>query len=312
MVSLRVISVFQGTILNINFIGALISTFLLILMLSIFLRRAIDNEKQLKVAQMSNEVLSEKLQGIQQELIHKERLAVMGQLTASFAHEIGTPLNAIGGHMQLLNMDLEKSLAPTLLKPVADRMEIIIGQLKKIETIVKGFLKTTKTPLPEQRVTTSTQELVERVLRLLTPTFQRHEITFESIYAAENDQIDVIPVEIEQVILNLFNNAVDSMKDLEGTKALWVRTKNDAQKKGLWIEVEDTGSGITAENLKRIFKPFFTTKITGEGHGLGLSICQDIIKSYGGEIMVESKVNSGTLIRVHLPLKEISVKGAET
>ncbi len=296
LVSLRFASSVTGTFLRINLIGALVSTILLILILNFFLRRAIESEKQLKVAQMSNEVLSEKLQEIQQELIHKEKLAVMGQLTASFAHEIGTPLNAISGHVQLLNMDLGKSHS--------ERIGIISGQLKKIEEIVKGFLQTTKKPIIQQKIVITTRELIERIVVLVMPTLQRHQISFGQEFKATDDQVEVVPLEIEQVLLNLVNNAIDSMKMTEDQKhslhALWIRTYNSPG--SVTIEIQDSGSGITPENLKQIFKPFFTTKILGEGHGLGLSICQQIVRSYGGEIVVESKVNRGTKMKVQLPV----------
>jgi signal transduction histidine kinase len=310
IVSVRLVSAVQSVMLKINLIAAFLSTISLILMLSYFLRRAIENEKQLKVAQMSNEVLSEKLQGIQQELIHTEKLAVMGQLTASFAHEIGTPLNAIGGHMQLLDMDLSKAIPEAALKgAVSGRIGVITGQLHKIEEIVKGFLQTTKKPILQDKTITPVQVLIERVIELVMPTLQRHQISFGQEFKAEFDLVEVVPLEVEQVVLNLVNNAVDSMKEksqLQQGKvanALWIRTYNDVEKKWLVIEIKDTGMGITDENLKRIFKPFFTTKSAGEGHGLGLSICQQFIRSYGGEILVESKVDSGTKIMVQLPRK---------
>ena len=296
LVSLRFASSITSTFLRINLIGALASTILLILILSFLLRRVIENEKQLKVAQMSNEVLSEKLQEIQQELIHKEKLAVMGQLTASFANEIGTPLNAISGHVQLLNMDLGKVHS--------ERIGIISGQLKKIEEIVKGFLQTTKKPIAQQKIAITTRELIERIVVLVMPTLQRHQISFGQEFKATDDLIEVVPLEIEQVLLNLVNNAIDSMKTADDKKnaihALWIRTYNSPG--SVTIEIQDTGSGISQENLKRIFKPFFTTKELGEGHGLGLSICQQIIRSYGGEIIVESKVNRGTRMKIQLPV----------
>jgi C4-dicarboxylate-specific signal transduction histidine kinase len=296
MVSLKFATSVTNTILRINVIGALVSTILLILILNFFLRRAIDNERQLRVAQMSNEVLSEKLQEIQQELIQKEKLAVMGQLTASFAHEIGTPLNAIGGHVQLLTMDLGKQHS--------ERIGIISGQLKKIEEIVKGFLQTTKKPIVQQKIRITARELIDRVMVLVMPTLQRHQISVGQEFNAIRDEVEVVPLEIEQVLLNLVNNAIDSMKNHHDPKkplnALWVRTASSGD--SVIIEIQDTGAGISSENMKQIFKPFFTTKKTGEGHGLGLSICQQIVRAYGGEIIVESKLGRGTRMKVQIPL----------
>ncbi len=304
LVSLRFLNSIQSTLLRINLIAALLSTISLILVLSYMLKRALENEKQLKVAQISNEVLSGKLQEIQQELIHTEKLAVMGQLTASFAHEIGTPLNAISGHMQLLKMGLESSLPASEKAPVSDRIGVITGQLKKIEEIVKGFLQTTKKPIAQQKSLVPTRELIERILALVQPTLQRHQISLGQDFAAKNDEIEVVPLEVEQVLLNLINNAIDSMKErarADGSaNALWIKTYNDDTQKTVTIEIQDNGTGISSENLKQIFKPFFTTKSAGEGHGLGLSICQQIIRSYGGELIVDSKVGKGTRMKVQL------------
>ncbi len=310
LVSLRFVGAVQNTTLRINLIAALISTILLTLILSFFLKRAIENEKQLKVAQMSNEALSEKLQEIQQELIHTEKLAVMGQLTASFAHEIGTPLNAIGGHMQLLNSDLERVISPSLFGALSDRIKIITGQLRKIEDIVKGFLQNTKKPIAQQKSIVPVRELIERILALVLPTLQRHQISFGQEYAAVEDQVEVVPLEIEQVILNLVNNAIDSMKGRSVPNALWIKTYNDPARQTVTIEIKDTGTGITKENLKQIFKPFFTTKSAGEGHGLGLSICQQIAKAYGGDVLVDSDLGKGTRMKIQLPVKKAEGKSA--
>jgi C4-dicarboxylate-specific signal transduction histidine kinase len=316
LTSLRFITTFQSTLLRINLVAAILSTILLILILSFLLRRAIENERQLKVAQRSNEVLSGKLQEIQQALIHTEKLAVMGQLTASFAHEIGTPLNAVSGHMQLLNMGLESALSAKDRAPVAERMSIISSQLRKIEDIVKGFLQTTKKPIAQQKSLVPARELIERVLALVQPTLQQHEISFGQEFLAKVDLVEVVPIEIEQVILNLVNNAIDSMKErTRGQEkatpnALWIRTYNDSEQKMVTIEIQDTGTGISSENLKRIFKPFFTTKSAGEGHGLGLSICNEIIRAYGGELNVDTHVGKGTKMKVQLQVAQKRTKVA--
>jgi hypothetical protein len=306
LVSLRFLSGIQSTVLKINIIAAILSTILLILILSFLLKRAIENEKQLKVAQESNAVLSGRLQETQQALIHTEKLAVMGQLTASFAHEIGTPLNAISGHMQLLQMSLEKLMVGEAWKSVSDRLGIISGQLKKIENIVKGFLQTTKKPIAQQKSLVPVRELVDSVFALVQPTLQYHQVSYSPEFRARMGMIEVVPLEIEQVILNLVNNAVDSMKERgvgsSVKNELRVRTYNDLSEKYVIVEIQDNGMGISEVNLKQIFKPFFTTKSAGEGHGLGLSICQQILNSYGGEVLVDSRVGQGTRVRMQIPV----------
>ena len=306
LVSLGFVLAFQSTILKINIIAAILSTILLILVLSFLLKRAIENERQLRVAQESNAVLSGKLQEIQQALIQTEKLAVMGQLTASFAHEIGTPLNAVSGHVQLLRMGLEKIVSGEAWKIVSDRIGIISGQLRKIEDIVKGFLATTKKPMARERSRVLVKDLVGNVMALVQPTLEVNQIRYREAFRDGDARVEVVPIEIEQVILNLVNNAIYSMKEKgripEGENELAITLQADLQKQNVKLEIRDTGVGISDANLKLIFKPFFTTKPSGEGHGLGLSICQEIIHSYGGEVTVESEPGAWTAILVQLPL----------
>jgi signal transduction histidine kinase len=309
LVSLRFVSGIQAMIHRINLIAAILSTVLLILVLSFLLKRTIENERQLKVAQESNAALSGRLQETQQALIQTEKLAAMGQLTASFAHEIGTPLNAIGGHLQLLEMGLEKQVPEEVKGGIRERMGIITGQLRKIEDIVKGFLQTTKKPIARQLSRVAVQDLVGNVLALVEPTFSRHGIHCGTVFEDPAERVEVVPLEIEQVILNLINNAIDSMRDKEAGSALTlgIRTWKNADPGGMILEITDTGTGIPPANLKQVFKPFFTTKTDGAGHGLGLSICQQIVRSYGGEVTVESEWGAGTKVRVLIP---VSVRSA--
>jgi signal transduction histidine kinase len=308
LISLGFVSSFQSTILKINVIAAILSTILLILVLSFLLKRAIENERHLRVAQESNAVLSGKLQEIQQALIQTEKLAVMGQLTASFAHEIGTPLNAVGGHLQLLKMGLDKALDGKVLKSTSDRLAIISGQLKKIEDIVKGFLATTKKPIQQQKVIVPVSDLVENVVALVQPTLQVYGIEYLGEMLDRSGKVEVVPLEIEQVLLNLVNNAIYSLKEKKRSEGeinqLRIRIYSDETENRVTVEIKDTGVGISEQNLKQIFKPFFTTKPMGEGHGLGLSICQQIIHAYGGEILVDSKLGEWTRFKVQLPLRK--------
>jgi signal transduction histidine kinase len=308
LISLGFVSTIQNTILKINLIGALLSTILLILILIYLLKRAIENERQLRVAQESNALLSGKLQEIQESLIQTEKLAVMGQLTASFAHEIGTPLNAVGGHVQLLKMNLEKQLDPPAIAPMVDRIGVISGQLRRIEEIVKGFLATTKKPIDRQKVWVPVKDLIKNVIALVQPTLHHSQIHYLEEFRDDGAKVEVVPLEIEQVILNLVNNAIYSLREKSRQIAvenrLVIRTQLEDDGRQVLIEIEDTGTGISEAHQKLIFKPFFTTKPSGEGHGLGLSICQQIIHSYGGEIGVESKIGDWTRMKVRLPASE--------
>jgi signal transduction histidine kinase len=192
---------------------------------------------------------------------------------------------------------------------VSDRIGIISGQIKRIEEIVKGFLATTKKPMAAARARVGLPGLVRNVIALVQPSLQVNGIQYFEDFGARTPLVEVVPIEIEQVILNLVNNAIYSMKEKK------IQTNGEFEKNELRIslysdgggrftnlEIYDSGLGISETNLKQIFKPFFTTKPSGEGHGLGLSICQEIIHSYGGEMAAESEFGAWTRIRVRLPV----------
>jgi two-component system C4-dicarboxylate transport sensor histidine kinase DctB len=203
-------------------------------------------------------------------------------------------------------MGLEKEIPGERLGPVSNRMGIITGQLKKIEDIVKGFLETTKKPMAREKSRVPISELVGNVVELVQPTLARHRVECDLQFKAEKTRVEVVPLEIEQVILNLVNNAVDSMKEKdpsgEASHLLRFKTWNESATGRIILEITDSGTGIPPQNLGQIFKPFFTTKTGGAGHGLGLSICQQIVRSYGGEILVESEWGKGAQVRVQLPV----------
>jgi signal transduction histidine kinase len=151
------------------------------------------------------------------------------------------------------------------------------------------------------------RDLVRNVLALVQPTLQNSQIQYSEDFRDEGVAVEVVPLEIEQVILNLVNNAIYSLREKHRQSPagnhLWVRTYLEEGVPSVTIEIQDSGTGISEANQKLIFKPFFTTKPTGEGHGLGLSICQQIIHSYGGEIGVDSAVGEWTRMRVRLPFR---------
>ncbi len=311
LVSLRLVSSLKTTLSRFNLLAALMTGLALVFGLFFSLRRVFDNEKRLILAQVSNEELAGRLQILQQELLQKEKLAVMGQLTASFAHEIGTPLNSIGGHLQLLERDVQKMDRNPVIQSILERTNVIRGQIQRIEGIVKGFLESTRRKGPERKHTSVT-EILERTAALVAPTFQRHEVELKKVWSTEIPQVNVAAVEVEQILLNFINNAIDAISENKSEKMNHGHgvIEIDAyevswnSKRTLEIVVRDNGAGISAENMKRIFRPFFTTKSSENGHGLGLSICQDIAKGYGGEIAIESKPGSGTSAFLRLPLEK--------
>lgn len=287
VVSLKSVESSMNAFFRVNAIAAACSVFLLIALLSYFLRKTINN----------NVFLTEKLQETQRLLMNSERLAVMGQLTASFAHEIGTPLNAMSGHLQLLEQEIENN----------PRMEIIGGQLEKIESIVKGFLQNTAKPTSQAQLSDLNQ-ILDRALHVVRPRLDSHGIEVKTDLNRQLSPLYVIPVELEQVFLNLFNNAIDSLVEkqrLDRSQPPYIELISGEE----WIDgrpwvraaIKDNGVGIQFGDLTNVFKPFFTTKESGKGTGLGLTICEQIAKRYQGELQIESKEKEWTQVALKLP-----------
>jgi signal transduction histidine kinase len=231
---------------------------------------------------------------LREELGQQERLAVAGQLTAAFAHEVGTPLNLVNGHLQLLLSQ------PGLNERTHEKLEVIAGQINRVGDIVRRLLDMTRQP-QLNREEVPLPALMEDLQRLWTPTLTAHRALFK-LEAPPGLKLHVDRKQMEQLFINLVNNAVDAMPD-GGTIRLGVTQDPEAGPEGArWSFVlEDTGTGISAENLPKVFKPMFTTKPEGKGTGLGLPICREIVRNHGGEIRMESETGKGTRVHFTLP-----------
>jgi signal transduction histidine kinase len=231
---------------------------------------------------------------LREELGAQERLAVAGQLTATFAHEVGTPLNLVTGHLQLL--DAQKDL-PDKTK---ERLHVIQAQIQRVGDIVRRLLDLTRRP-QLLRASQPFLELLADLQQLWSPALAAHGVTVES-QAPPHCLLDVDRKQMEQLFLNLMNNAVDAMPS-GGTVRLTAQPSEESTPGGLWWELrfQDSGQGIPAGLLGQVFRPMFTTKPEGKGTGLGLSICREIVRGHGGEIRIESAEGRGTCVIFTLP-----------
>jgi signal transduction histidine kinase len=275
--------------------------FALIVGLWYFLRKTIQNDRKLRQAETQNLQLTEQLHETQRQLMTTEKLAVMGQLTASFAHEIGTPLTAIGGHLALLKDEL-----PNESKSQLERVDVIDGQLQKIADIVKSFLQNTAKP-PSQRQLVDLNQIADKTLRIVKPRTDALGVEVKRSYDRNMGPIRVVPLDLEQILLNLMNNSLDSIRS-KGEKSraiLEVGTDISVKNGKQWAEifVYDTGEGIKKADLGKVLKPFFTTKPPGEGTGLGLAICQQLAHKYGGHLEIDSKESHWTRVMIRLPFQ---------
>jgi signal transduction histidine kinase len=228
------------------------------------------------------------------ELVHAEKLSAVGELASGVAHEINNPLTTILGLSQLM---LSRPDVPA---PIRERIALVADEASRAATIVQNLLMFARHYPPERRPC-SLEEAVRRVIALKS-------------YQLEQDKIQVAlelgptaPVwaddnQLQQVLLNLVQNAHQAMARQSGERTLTVRLR--PRERHAAIEVLDTGPGIAPHLLSRIFDPFFTTKAPGEGSGLGLSVSYGIVGQHGGRLYAENRPEGGAMFVVELPAGE--------
>jgi len=276
-------------------------------------------DRELKQAREIEKAYTE-LKATQSQLIQSEKMASLGELTAGIAHEIQNPLNFVNNFAEV-NSELIAEMKEELLsgnfneaKKIADNIDEnekkIIFHGKRADTIVKGMLQHSRSSSGVKELT-DINALADEYLRLAYHGLRAKDKAFNASMKTEFNEslgkVSVVPQDIGRVILNLITNAFyavyeKKMQDLAGYEPLvTVSTKRDVDK--VLISVKDNGNGIPQKVLDKIFQPFFTTKPTGSGTGLGLSMSYDIVtKAHSGEIKVETKEGEGTEFIVVLPM----------
>lgn len=248
------------------------------------------------------ELLNEALFESQRQLSQSEKLAAVGQVTATMAHQIGTPLNSISGYIQLILQD------GNLQARDRDRLGIIESQLDRLADSVKNLLSFTRQPKPQLR-SLNVNEVLEELIHLSEPWFLARNVRLSTHFSSNLHPILGDHTHLQTLFLNLITNALDAMPQ---GGILTVETRQvpppPSSEDGKWLEISiaDTGIGITEESKKRIFDPFFTTKRMGEGTGLGLAICEKIVREHSGRIDLESEVGKGSTFFVYFPVPEKS------
>jgi two-component system, NtrC family, sensor kinase len=274
---------------------------------------------QLSVQKTELESTLSTLKATQAQLIHSEKMASLGELTAGIAHEIQNPLNFINNFSELnaeliadMNEALEKNQAEEagkIGKTIAENESKILFHGKRADGIVKGMLQHSRSSSGQKELV-NINTLADEYLRLAYHGLRAKEKSFSASYNTELDErippLPMVPQEMGRVLLNLVNNAfyaVNKRKEKENSSyqpTVTIRSKLlDGYAE---LRIKDNGLGIPARLLDKIFQPFFTTKPTGEGTGLGLSLSYDIIKSHNGELRVETEQGKGTEFIVLLPL----------
>ncbi len=308
--------------------------------LVVFLLLAIILFRNNRQKQKANTLLKEQKQEIQKTLtelkstqtllIQSEKMASLGELTAGIAHEIQNPLNFVNnfsevntelidelkGERSKVKGERNEELEDEILNDVKQNLEKIIHHGKRADAIVKGMLQHSHISTG-QKEPTDINALVDEYLRLSYHGMRAKDprdsvnksfnATLQTDFDTSIEKINVVPQDIGRVLLNLFNNAFYGVtekkkhqkENYEPTVSVSTKKLNNK----IEIRVKDNGIGIPEKVVDKIFQPFFTTKPTGQGTGLGLSLAYDIIKAHGGEIKVETKEGEGAEFIISLPLK---------
>ena len=231
------------------------------------------------------------LRANERELLHKENLASMGQLAAGVAHELNNPLSTILLFSDVMYKDTLEG------DQRKEDLKLIMDEAQRCKAIVKDLLNFAR----QQDVLaqeTDLQALVKEVIFKINNRHKFDNIKFVQEFSADLPHIQADPAQLQQVFINLLNNAADAM-EAGGTITILAKPLDG---KTVEIRVADTGSGISPEHVERLFTPFFTTKPAGKGTGLGLSIVYGIIKMHRGQIYVQSEVGQGTTFVITLPV----------
>lgn len=246
-----------------------------------------------KKAESILERRQEEQKELQTQLELAERLAALGEMVAGVSHEIRNPLGIISSTAELLRKRLENNESNTKLA------KIIEEEVNRLNQTVTEFLDFARPREPNLRAC-DVEKILERGLEFLQPEIERYNIALIRNYSPNGHPLTVDPDLLYRAFLNIFINAIQAMP--QGGQ-LTITTAAGPQGKGMKIEFQDTGEGISAENTKKIFNPFFTTK--DQGSGLGLSIVKGIIESHQGQINIDSNFGRGAKVSIVLPEIEI-------
>jgi len=245
---------------------------------------------------------------MQKQLVHSKELAAIGQLAATVAHELGTPLHSVFGHLQLL---LDEG---GLSEDARRRLSIMRSQVERLINSIQQLLNTTRFPETDFDWI-ELNVVLEDLCVLFSPETMAKRIAVVKEFDPNLPKLLASYSQMQGVFLNLIDNAID---ELAGGGTLVIRTRRIAAPKEAshsaweeaadtdWVEVmvQDNGGGIPSDRIQKIFEPFYTSKGPGQGSGLGLSICRDIVQRHGGVISVESRLAEGSRFIVRLPVRK--------
>jgi PAS domain S-box-containing protein len=234
--------------------------------------------------------------------IESERLNALTLLAAGVAHEIGNPLNSLHIHLQLMERKVRK-LDDHVRGELQDSIDIARSEISRLDSIVTQFLKAIR-PAKPQLHPENLNSIVEEAVRFFAPEIEDRDIVVEQELRSDLPPLELDRDQMKQAFYNVIKNSFEAMK-----RRGLMRIRTDIDDKHVLVSFTDTGGGMSAESLGRVFEPYFTTKASGSG--LGLLIVRRIVREHGGELAIESQEGKGLTLTIRLPYRNQRIRMLE-
>jgi two-component system, sporulation sensor kinase E len=238
----------------------------------------------------------------EQQTIESERLNALTLLAAGVAHEIGNPLNSLNIHLQLIEREARK-LNGAKGAELQESVEVARAEINRLDSIISQFLRAIRPTRPQLRPE-NINSIVEETVRFLAPEIKDRDVVVEQELRSDLPLLEIDRDQMKQAFYNVIKNSFEAMK----SRGI-LRIRTDVDESHVIVRFTDTGGGISAENLSRVFEPYFTTKTSGTG--LGLLIVRRIAREHGGELSIESSEGKGLTLTIRLPHIERRVRMLE-
>ena len=237
-----------------------------------------------------------------QQTLESERLNALTLLAAGVAHEIGNPLNSLHIHLQLMERKIHE-LEGEARKELQESIDVARAEISRLDSIVTQFLRAIRPTRPELHPE-NVNAIVEEAVRFFTPEIKDRDIVVEQELRSDLPLLELDRDQMKQAFYNVIKNSLEAMK-----RRGILRIRTDKDDSHVLISFIDTGGGISAENLSRVFEPYFTTKSSGTG--LGLLIVRRIVREHGGELSIQSNEGKGLTLTIRLPYIDKRVRMLE-